>query len=115
MIVWQGVGAYGFVIPFGVVFGAFLAALALLGQETTSQFGRVIFGLALLVSAGLVYLLAQNLAKRPSRVFIDKETGQEVTFSERHTMFWVPLRYWAVLYAVVGVALIVIGLVIGSK
>ena len=32
---------------------------------------------------------------------------------QAHTMFFVPMRYWAMLYALVGIALLILGLVGG--
>jgi hypothetical protein len=40
---------------------------------------------------------------------IDKATGQEITLNQRHTMFYVPMRYWAFFWAGVCVLLVVVG------
>ena len=110
MIVWQGVGAYAFVIPFFVWLGTLLVGGAVLGGDAAKTWGQELGGLSPLISAGLVYLLAQRLARRPSRTLIDKETGQEVVLRQVHTMFYVPMRYWAMFYALVGAVLVVSGL-----
>jgi len=60
-----------------------------------------------------VYWLAQRLARRPTRTLVDKESGDEVVLRQAHTMFFVPMRYWAMLYALVGIALLILGLVGG--
>jgi hypothetical protein len=114
LIVWQGLGAAAFVIPFGVMLIVGLTGPALIGQATFAQYGRIIVGASLLVGALLVHLLARRLALRPSRVLIDKATGQEVTLRERHTMWFIPIRYWAFFWAILGLVLIVAGIVIGS-
>jgi hypothetical protein len=46
-------------------------------------------------------------ANSPSdeRVVIDKATGREFTLSSRHTLFWIPIKYWTfiiLVYPVVG-------------
>jgi uncharacterized membrane protein len=111
MIIWQGLGAYAFAIPFFVWIGALVAARALLGVQTATEYGQIINGLVLLVSAALVYLMSQRLDAQPGREVIDKATGQEITLRQPHTMFYVRLRYWAMLYAVVGAILLVVGTV----
>jgi hypothetical protein len=55
-----------------------------------------------------VWVLSQQLAKRPVRTVIDKATGQELTLGERHDLFFVPLRYWPGILLVAGVALAVL-------
>ena len=62
MIVWQGLGAAAFVIPFGVMLLFGLVGPAPIGQATFAQYGRIIVGASLLVGAVLVYLLAKRLA-----------------------------------------------------
>ena len=39
------------------------------------------------------------------RVLVDKRTGEEVTLSPRHALFWIPIKYWTFIiigYAIVG-------------
>ena len=93
MIVWQGVGAYAFVIPFFVWLATLLLGGAVLGSESSKAWGQELGGLSLLISAALVYWLAQRLARRPSRTLIDKETGKDVVLREAHTIFYIPMRY----------------------
>lgn len=54
--------------------------------------------------------MSKKLAARPVRTLVDKDTGEEVTLRERHTMFYVPLRYWAMLYVGVGMVAVAAGL-----
>jgi hypothetical protein len=110
MLVWQGLGAYGFVIPFFLLVGAQLVASALLGDDGAVQYGDWVTGLTLLLSAVLVHFIAMRLAARPGREVIDKATGEEITLRERHTLFFVPLRYWAILYAVLGAVILGTGI-----
>lgn len=105
MLIWQGLGAYAFVIPFFLWLGILIAANAVLGADRAREL-QILAALSLLVSAALVYLLAKRLDARPVRVMIDKATGQEVTLQERHTMFFIPIRYWSVILAGFGVVLI---------
>lgn len=111
MLVWQGLGAYALVIPFFLWLGVLFAATSVLGKEATDQIGRVLGGVSLLVSAGLLYWLNQRLERRPGWEVVDKKTGEEVTIRAKHTMFFVPLRYWSIFYAVVAAILIVLGVV----
>lgn len=111
MIIWQGLGAYALVVPFLQCLGLQLIARNLIGVDAATRYGQVINGVALLATAAIVYVIAQRLSARPAREVIDKATGQEITLRERHTLFYVPMRYWAMFFAVVGAILIVVGLV----
>ena len=114
MIIWQGLGAAAFVIPIASALITMVVVQAVVGAEASHAYGRIIVGASLLISALLLHLLAKRLERRPSRTLMDKATGQEVTLVERHTMWFVPLRYWALLFAIAGVALILVGIFIGS-
>jgi len=109
-IMWQGLGAYALVIPLFSIVGDFLAVYAILGADIAKRFGTSVSGIALLASAAILWWMSKKLAARRVRTLVDKETGEEITLTERHTMFYVPLRYWAMLYAVIGIGALVAGL-----
>jgi hypothetical protein len=49
-------------------------------------------------------ILAAN-SPSDERVVIDKATGHEFTVSSRHTLFWIPIKYWTfiiLVYPLVG-------------
>lgn len=109
-LVWQGLGAFALAIPFLMVVVAFLAVTAIFGAETASRFGAAVSGAALLASSAILWTMAKRLAARPVRTLVDKETGEEVVLREQHTMFWIPIRYWAIFYAGLGAIVLVAGL-----
>ncbi|MFL5778974.1 MAG: hypothetical protein ACJ761_08535 [Chloroflexota bacterium] len=115
LLIWQGAGAFAFVIPFFVVLVAFVAADIVVGVSTAERWATLVIGIALVASAELLRRLTARLDRRPVRTLVDKETGEEVVLREHHTMFFVPLRYWVSLEAIVGVALIVLGLIQGIQ
>lgn len=97
---WQGLGSFAFVVLF--ITGGIAAVILhfTLGPGEDSQ--QRILALALLLAAPLVFLFAKRIDARPSRTLVDKETGQDVVLRERHTFFFIPLRYWTVIYLVGG-------------
>ena len=59
--------------------------------------------MAVLGAAGNAILVANTPAE--DRVVIDKQTGKEFVLTARHTLFWIPIKYWTFIilgYAVVG-------------
>ncbi len=103
MLIWQGLGAFAFVIPFMTILVFQLVTQIAGGELAMREHVQVINGLALIISAVIVFVLAQLLAARPVRELVDKATGQDVVLRQRHTMFFVPMRYWAILWAVIGI------------
>ncbi|AGH86641.1 hypothetical protein ACI2S5_25300 [Ralstonia nicotianae] len=44
------------------------------------------------------------LNSRPGRVLVDPKTGQQVELKARHTLFWIPLQWTALLVVAFGVS-----------
>ena len=101
MIIWSGWGVLGLLIPGVVAFLFTLAADAIYGPGYSAIHSWPL-GLGLLVSAALVYLLSERLA-RPGRTLIDPATGQAVVFRRRDSLFFIPLKYIAILIAVAAI------------
>ena len=55
------------------------------------------------LSAILITALGMYLRRRGARTVIDKETGNEIHLVRRHDMFWIPIKWWACVWAFVGV------------
>ena len=103
MIVWSGLGFLGLLIPFVTAFlAAFLANAALGPGYGAMHMWPMAIGV--LVGAGLVYLLSVRL-DRPGRLLIDPATGQRVVMKSRHTLFWIPLQWIALIAALIGLIL----------
>ncbi len=106
MIVWSGLGFLGLLIP--IVTGplAVFLANAIFGPAYGATHMWPL-ALGVLIGAGLVYLLSVRL-DQPGRLLIDPATGQRVIMKSRHTLFWIPLRWIAVVTAVIGLFLFLV-------
>lgn len=109
LLVWQGLGLAAFVIPFFVIVAIIAVANLVLGVPGATVWATFLVGVSLLISAELIRRVAIRLDRRPARVLVDKETGQEVELRERHTFFFVPLRYWVWIEAAGGILAAVLG------
>ncbi len=61
------------------------------------------FAIAVLAAAGNAILVANTATE--DRVVIDKQTGKEFVLSEKHTLLWIPIKYWTLIiliYPVLG-------------
>jgi hypothetical protein len=111
MVVWQGFGIAAIVIPVVLIFVTTVVWGAITGNSAPSDRDTtLILAIAVLVSAPLVYLLGKRLDARPGRTMVDKATGQEVVLRGSHTLFFVRMKYWAWLFAIGGLVLLVVGL-----
>lgn len=110
MLVWQGWGILVVGIPLVLIVITSAIWTALFGGTSANDNATLILGIALLVSAPIIYLLGKRLDARPGRTMIDKETGKEVVLRGAHTLFFVRLRYWAWISVILGAVLLVVGL-----
>jgi hypothetical protein len=98
MIVWQGAGFAGVLVP--VIF-------VLLGNFGLDKaFGDGYYAshawapASMLIAAALVvWWFGKRLENRPGKELIDPQTQQKVVLKEKHTLFWIPLHYFAIVLA----------------
>lgn len=62
------------------------------------------FGVGSLLAAGALWPLGLWLNRTDTRTLVDQQSGQAVELGEGggHTLFFIPLEYWAFLWAVIG-------------
>lgn len=96
LVIWRG---YGWLVPILVFTGLILSQLsvnALFGDEFYKSHDwpkYVGVGLGSFFVALLGYYL--NYMKRP--IEFDEETGQTLRRGPSHTLFFIPIEYWAVI------------------
>ncbi len=93
MIVWQGFGFLGALIP------VILLVLFDMG-DTKMAFGTEA---ALIIAAVIVFFVGKHLNAKPGKVLIDPETNEEVELKSKHTLFWVPMEWFALVIAASGI------------
>jgi hypothetical protein len=94
LIVWSGAGI---VVPIMAVITLCITQFA-----TDAAFGEGFYTahgipklLALWITAALTWLLATALAKQKGRPHYNSRTGQMVMVKTRHSLFFIPVEYWA--------------------
>lgn len=90
-LVWQGWGLLSILIPV-VCLVPFMSLPNGLG-----------LGVGLLVGAAANAYVGHKLNNQPGKTYIDPATGGEVVFRKKHTLFYIPMQYISVLWAVMGV------------
>jgi hypothetical protein len=108
VIIWTGagilvavVGVFGWAIGYAV------------GGD---QYGMIGGGVGLIIAAVGLWFLGRRLNDpQNARVLVDPRTGQQVVLHRTHTLFWIKMEWWAVIFAFPGVAYIIFSLVSGER
>jgi hypothetical protein len=108
MIVWRGWGILVVVLSFAPLLLVQVLGDAVLGQGYFGAHRWPKF-VALVLAALLVWTFARILDSRPGRVVVDPETGERITLGGGDHLFFVPVRYWAVLLLLAGIGFGVLG------
>lgn len=105
MLIWQGFGFIGAIIPIAFYVAVGLLTQAVVGKDYLAHHSWP-GALGTLVGAFAVWCLALALDK-PGRVLLDPQTGQTVEFKKKHTLFFVPLKYLAIVFVVVAFGMLI--------
>lgn len=106
-LIWRGKGYWVFVITFGCSLVANLLTNGISGDDIFWRAHRWPLAISLLVSALLCSALAMRLAGLKRRVLIDQATREEVVLEDHHDFFFVPVKLWGPLLALIAVVLLV--------
>ncbi|MDA8370184.1 MAG: hypothetical protein M0026_09980 [Nocardiopsaceae bacterium] len=104
MIIWRGWGILVLLIALAAAAPGGLAVEAVLGPEL-AEFG-VAGGLA--VAAIAVFFIGQKF--NAPRQGYHQSTGQPVMYRNGHTLFFIPMQYWAFILLAISVVVIVMTL-----
>src|SRR6476660_8027821 len=94
MIIWSGWGFLVAVIVFGASLTMELVTEALFHDDRFYQSHSWPLALAFALSGAIVWTLGNYLQARRDRLVIDRSTVLERMMAARHTLFFIPMRYW---------------------
>ncbi|HYD34971.1 MAG TPA: DUF2314 domain-containing protein [Vitreimonas sp.] len=95
IIVWAG---YGWLVPVIVIASLFVSFLLdnILKTNFNSFFPEELFlGIALLLSAAGTYWLNEYFNKSQGQEITHPQTGKTIKVLPNHTLYFVPIKYWA--------------------
>jgi len=94
MIVWKGWGVLALLIPllFSLLAGSAFDAIY---GENLYKNSEWAMPLSLSLSSVLLYFVGIKLNNKPGKILIDPETNEQIELKTIHSMFWVPIQYWA--------------------
>jgi hypothetical protein len=106
MIIWRGAGVSVSATVFLCSLAANGLAILLGGNGYWEAHGWPL-GSALIVAGVVIWLIDARLAARGDRVLLDEQTGERVVLPAKHDFFFLPMKFWSVVCACVGVGILV--------
>lgn len=107
MVIWRG---YGIVVVVFIVLGLIAGkhfVENVWGTPLPTDKRQLSELLGMLLAAALVgefYFFTKQSSEK--RVMIDKITGKEVALEKKHDLFFIPMKYWPIILAALGVKFI---------
>ena len=87
-----------------------LALLITTNIWSASHEFNIALGSALILAGVFSWLMGRKWNSAEGKVMIDKETGQEVLFKQKHSIFWIKMEYWGIIFGILGIVFIVGGI-----
>jgi len=104
MLIWRGYGIFVAILTVVSYMVIRSSAEHLWGSPLSNEFRPGVELTGMLLAAALVYGLHFALKRLDEpRVVIDKSTGQEMHLIPKHDLFFIPVRFWPYILAVLGV------------
>ena len=103
MFIWSGLGFIVAVIAFLFLFCAEYVVESLLQDDNYYQAHGWPKLLAFWLAAACVWVVSTYLNKKQGRVFIDKDSGEEVLLKPQHSLFFINISYWSYILLALGI------------
>lgn len=97
MIVWSGFGFLAPLLVAAIAFGTQLGAEAIQGRKHLWPLAA-----GLLISAIPLWFLGKYFNRHAGKEFVHPATGEKFIGKSRHTLYWIPMHYWAIPVAIGG-------------
>lgn len=99
MLVWSGKGILSVLVLIAgvVVFGIILPK---------EQFDYVLI-ISLFSAAAFSWFMGKKWNGEEGQIFIDKASGQEVAVRPNHSLFWIKMQYWGIIFSVFALIILV--------
>ncbi len=103
MIVWSGKGFLSVLV--------LVVSLFVLVSVFPKEQGDYAFILAFFAAGAFSWFMGKKWNEEEARTVIDKATGQEIILKPNHSLFWIKLQYWGIIFGVFGLIILIQNLV----
>ena len=105
MFIWSGRGGLIILIYFFIASIFQITCDTINGKEYWNN-NHWVLGSAFLLTAVCVYFLNLKTDTK-SRDFLDEKTGERFAYKPKHTLFFIPIKWWSHILASIGIYFIV--------
>lgn len=103
IFIWRG---------WGILVVLYALAALVVGTVIRNAVGRgsragVTIGICEVVAGVAVRFTGMRLNRGGDKLLVDPNTGKEVRVRRTHTLFWIPMQYWAPVLAIAGVIAVI--------
>ncbi|MBS9773601.1 MAG: hypothetical protein KGV59_00370 [Tenacibaculum sp.] len=98
MIIWSG---RGFLLVL-VLFASFVFC----GFVLPPEMAKYIFVFSAYITGLFGWFFGKKWNIKNERNLIDEETGERIKIRNQHTLFWIPMQYWGIIFLILGTVLL---------
>ncbi|WP_281986616.1 hypothetical protein [Aquimarina aggregata] len=99
MIVWSGRGFLSLIILVIV----YVVLLNFIPKEQ----GDYALVIGLFIAGIFSWIMGKKWNKPEGRTVIDKSTGQEIILKPNHSLFWIKMEYWGIIFGGISIVLLI--------
>ncbi|SMD36230.1 hypothetical protein SAMN04488029_2785 [Reichenbachiella faecimaris] len=94
MIIWSG---RGILTPLILV-----TSVVLFISISSEEIGVYTFPISILLAGVANWILGKKWNSASGRIVVDEATGERIELKSNHTLFWIKMEYWGVLFGIIG-------------
>ena len=98
MIVWSGKGFLAVIV--------LVISFALFSNVFPKEQADYAFVLAFFIAGAFSWFMGKKWNDENARTVVDKATGQEIVLKGNHSLFWIKLQYWGIIFSVFGLVIL---------
>jgi hypothetical protein len=99
MVVWSGKGILSVLV--------LIVSFVLLVNVIPKAQGDYAFVLSFFIAAAFSWFMGKKWNEGEARTVVDKTTGQEFTLKPNHSLFWIKMQYWGIIFGAFGLVILV--------
>ena len=99
MIVWSGRGFLSVI----VLILSFVLLVPILPKEQ-GDYGFIV---SLLIAGAFSWFMGKKWNEQVGRTVIDKNTRQEMVLKQNHSLFWIKMQYWGLIFAALALIILI--------
>jgi hypothetical protein len=103
MVVWSGKGILSVLV--------LVVAFVLFSSIIPKEYGDYAFVLGFFSAGAFSWFFGKKWNEGQSRTVVDKASGEEIVLTPNHSLFWIKMQYWGVIFGAFGLIILVQALV----